>query len=100
MLQYNFEWNPAKATSNLCKHGVSFEQAAEVFLDPLQLTLFDEEHSEDEERWITLGRVNTAGLLVVVHTFLEYFGNNAVTIRIISARLATRHEQKQYEAGA
>ena len=55
-MQYNFEWDPAKAKINIRKHDVSFELGAEIFLDPLQLTIFDDEHSESEERWITLGK--------------------------------------------
>ena len=58
-MQYNFEWDPNKAKSNIKKHGVKFELAANVFKDPLMLTLFDEAHSEgDEERWNTLGKVD------------------------------------------
>jgi len=49
-MNYNFEWDPAKALSNLKKHGIRFEEAAEVFLDPLQLSIPDEEHSKKEER--------------------------------------------------
>ncbi len=52
---YEFEWDPAKASANLNKHGLDFEQAATVFLDPLAATIPDEEHSEKEVRWITLG---------------------------------------------
>ncbi len=58
-MQYNFEWDPAKARQNLRKHGVSFERASQVFLDPLMISVEDEEHSEDEERWATLGRERT-----------------------------------------
>jgi uncharacterized DUF497 family protein len=94
-MQYNFEWDPAKARSNATKHGVRFEQAAEVFLDALQLTVFDDEHSESEERWITLGKAKNGLLLVVVHTFEEH--EDSATVRMISAREATKHEQRQYE---
>lgn len=52
---YNYEWDPLKAHSNIKKHGVSFEQAATVFLDPLALSITDKEHDEDEERWVLLG---------------------------------------------
>jgi hypothetical protein len=69
--QYNFEWDPAKARSNLKKHGVSFETAVAVFRDPQALTVFDEEHDEDEDRWVTLGAVEEEGLLVVIHTFVK-----------------------------
>ncbi|MGH8579050.1 MAG: BrnT family toxin, partial [Gammaproteobacteria bacterium] len=90
---YNFEWDPGKAGVNTRKHGVSFEQAAEVFLDPLQLATFDD--SEVEERWVTLGKAKDGNLLVVVHTFEEQ--EDDATVRIISARKATKHEQRQYE---
>lgn len=94
-MQYNFEWDSNKARSNIQKHDVSFEQATEVFLDALQLTIHDSEHSEGEERWITLGKSKNGTLLVVIHTFIEYQDN--ATIRIISARQATKQEQYQYE---
>ena len=95
-MQYNFEWDPVKAKINLKKHGVSFEEASEIFLDPLQLSLLDNEHSEQEERWITLGNTKSQKLRLVVLTYLTYH-QDQVTIRIISARPATSHEQKQYE---
>ena len=95
-MTYNFEWDPAKAASNLAKHGVSFNRAAQVFLDPLMLSLYDEEHSEDDERWATMGMDRNNVLLVVVHTFKELNDEN-VTIRIISARRATKFEAREYE---
>ena len=95
-MQYNFEWDPVKAKSNIKKHGVSFEEASEIFLDPLQLSLVDSEHSKQEERWVTLGNTKSQKLRLVVHTYLTYH-QDQVTIRIISARPATSHEQKQYE---
>lgn len=95
-MKYNFEWDPVKAASNQTKHGVSFEEAAEIFLDPLQISIPDEKHSEIEERWITLGNTRSNKLRLVVHTYLAYH-NDQVTVRIISARPATRHEQRQYE---
>lgn len=93
---YNFEWDPAKAKANLRKHGISFEQATSVFRDPNALTLFDEEHSENENRWITLGRSDQEDLLVIVHTFNE-ISVNEFDVRLISARPATRREHKNYE---
>ena len=96
-MKYHFEWNPSKAESNLKKHKVSFEEAAEVFFDPLQVTIPDEEHSNIEERWITLGNTKAHQLRLVVHTYIEFDGDQ-ITIRIISARPATKHEQRQYEA--
>ena len=98
-MQYNFEWDPTKATSNANKHGVTFEQATEVFKDPMALTIYDEDNSSSEEdRWITLGKANGQHYLVVVHTYRNQ-DSNAVTIRIISARPATKHEIRQYEQG-
>jgi len=95
-MEYHFEWDPVKAKTNLQKHGVSFEESTEVFLDPLQLSMPDDEQPELEERWITLGNTKAHKLQLVVHTFITY-QQDQITIRIISARPATRHEQKQYE---
>jgi uncharacterized protein len=79
------------------QHGVIFELATGVFKDPMALTVFDEDNSaDDEDRWITLGQVNGQHYLTVVHTYRDQ-SNNAVTIRVISARPATKHEIKQYE---
>lgn len=94
--QYQFEWDPAKARQNVKKHKVSFERAATVFLDPRALSELDEEHSSDEERWVTLGLDQTGVLLVVCHTYREETEHYA-RIRIISTRKATRNEAKQYE---
>ena len=95
-MKYNFEWDTEKAKSNQRKHGVSFEEASEVFLDALQISIPDTEHSEVEERWITLGNTRSNKLRLVVHTYLTYY-DGQVTIRLISARQATKREQRQYE---
>lgn len=95
--EFHFEWDAAKAAGNRRKHGVSFDLAATVFRDPLMLSIPDEEHSETEERWITMGQAENSKLLLVVHTYLE-ISNNAANVRIISARPATKQEQRQYEA--
>lgn len=98
-MQYNFKWNPDKARSNICKHGVAFEEATEVFNDPMALTVFDEEESrDDEDRWITLGQIKGQHYLVVVHTYRNP-DKDTVTIRLISARPATKNEVRQYEQG-
>jgi uncharacterized DUF497 family protein len=89
-------WDPAKALSNLAKHGVSFDQAATVLLDPLALTVFDAEHSQAEERWFTLGSASDGKLLAVSHT-CQPASPLEVNVRIISAREATRRERQQYE---
>lgn len=94
---YNFEWDPAKAASNAAKHGVTFEQATEIFNDSMALTIYDEDNSSgDEDRWITLGQANGQCYLVVVHTFSNE-NSNSITIRIISARPATKYEIQQFE---
>lgn len=93
--RYQFEWDPVKARRNLKDHGVAFERAATVFLDSQALSEFDEEHSQDEDRWITLGLDRTGSLLVVCHT---YRGETAVSarVRLISARKASKNETEQY----
>lgn len=86
-----FAWDEAKAASNLKKHGVDFREAATVLDDPLSYTFPDTAHSTDEQRFITMGMSTLGRLLVVAHTETDE------TIRIISARLATRGERKVYE---
>jgi len=96
-MRYNFEWDPVKARNNAEKHGVTFERATDVFKDPMALTLYDEDNSgDDEDRWITLGQTNGQHYLVVVHTYRDQ-QDSTVTIRLISARPATKHEIRQYE---
>ena len=95
-MRYSFEWDPAKEKQNNLQHKVSFERATTIFRDANQLSIFDEDHSTDEERWLTLGLDRNGALLVVVHTFRET-NNLDMSIRIISARKATRKEIKQYE---
>ena len=94
-MKYNFEWNPNKAKINKTKHGVSFEDAATVLKDSKVLTLFDKEHSEYEERWITLGLAASGKLLVVCHTYKEIDVDNSI-IRIFSSRKATKREADEY----
>jgi hypothetical protein len=97
-LQYRFEWDPEKERANLQKHKVSFRRAATIFRDPNQLSIYDEKHSEHEDRWITIGIDDSGALQVVVHTF-ESVNENLSQIRIISARKATRRESRQYQEG-
>ena len=97
MFEYSFDWDPVKARNNQRKHRVTFEMAATIFNDPLQVSISDDEHSDDEERWVTLGRARNGTLLVVAHTHHET-GVNTVNVRIISARRATKHERQQYES--
>ncbi len=94
---YHFEWDASKAATNERKHRISFDLAATVFRDPLMISIPDEEHSETEERWITIGQAENSKLLLVIHTYLE-ISSNAANVRMISARPATKHEQRQYEA--
>ena len=83
--------------SNLRKHGVSFELAATVFSDSLSISMPDEEHSESEERWVTMGQARNGQLIVVCHTSHRH--EDAWKVRIISARPATRNERRAFEAG-
>ena len=94
-MQYYFNWDPNKAKVNLKKHRVGFEQASSIFLDPKTITVFDDEHSENENRWATMGIDKNGSLLIVIHTF-QQIDNNCCKIRIISVRKATRREAKQY----
>jgi uncharacterized DUF497 family protein len=97
-VEYVFEWDPIKAQSNLRKHKVSFEAAAEVFADSLALTIADDEHSGEEERWVTIGMDRSRKLLVVIHTFQSLSPQEA-RVRIVSARKATHHEAVQFKEG-
>lgn len=94
--QYQFEWDPIKARQNREEHGIAFERAATVFHDREALSEFDEEHGQEEDRWITLGLDRTGTLVVVCHTYREETETSA-RIRLISARKATKNEAKQYE---
>ena len=94
-INYNFEWDPRKAHDNRVKHGITFDEAATVFRDSKALSIFDPDHSETEDRWITMGISEKGRLLVVIHTFREG-SEDAVTIRIISSRIATKKETKRY----
>ena len=88
-----FEWDDRKAKRNIKKHGVSFEEASTVFADPLAVTIHDPLHSDEEDRYVTLGQSQRRRLLVVVFT------DRDDRIRIISARVATRRERRDYEEG-
>jgi len=86
-----FEWDPAKAKMNLRKHGIAFREAATVLRDPLGITIFDPDHSDEEDRFITFGFSTAGRLLMVAHT------ERGEGIRIISARRLTRAEREAYE---
>lgn len=87
-----FEWNHSKATANLKKHGISFEEAQSVFYDEFALQFFDDEHSTAEDRFILLGMSSSARTLIVCHCERE----SGELIRIISARRATKREGAFY----
>ena len=97
MFEYCFDWDPVKARSNRLKHDITFDLAATVFADPLAASTPDDDHSDTEERWVTMGRATNGTLLVISHTYRE-IGVNAADVRIISARRATNHERQQYES--
>jgi hypothetical protein len=94
---YQFAWDTEKAAANRTKHGVAFELAATVFRDERALSIYDEVHSENEERWITIGLAESGQLLLVVHTFEELSPQESL-IRIISAREPTRQERFEYQS--
>lgn len=94
-MELRFDWDPDKAADNPRKHGVSFEEASTVFGDPLSSAVPDLEHSEHEDRWVTMGMSVQGRLLRVVHVDKEE--DDALTIRVISARLANRRERNAYE---
>jgi uncharacterized DUF497 family protein len=98
-IDYEFDWDDTKAAANLLKHGVEFSEAMTVLLDPLAMTFYDAEHSDEEERWVSVGRSVNGALLVAVHTFVAS-GPSSALVRIISARPATKRERQQYEQGS
>jgi uncharacterized DUF497 family protein len=91
-MSLRFEWDPRKAAANFRKHGVSFEDAESVFADERARLIDDPDHSADEERFLLLGLSSSLRILVVAHCYREAGG----VIRIISARKATREEQRFY----
>ena len=88
-----FEWDEEKAATNEGKHGVAFTDAMTVFADPLALTGYDPDHSDDEDRYLTMGQSADGRLLIVSHA------DRGENIRIISAREASRAERRDYEDG-
>lgn len=87
-----FQWDPKKATANIRKHGISFDEAVTVFKDPLALIFDDTTHSEYETREIVIGHSILNRLILVCFT-----ESDEQSVRIFSARRATKHEQKDYE---
>ena len=94
--QFEFEWDETKAAANLRKHDVSFELACTVFHDPRILTAADLEHNEHEERWFSIGCANNGLMLSVVYIWSQSTSATA-SIRLISARQASRTEVRHYK---
>ena len=90
-MKLNFEWDEEKATANLKKHGVSFDEAITVFTDPFSITKYDPDHSVDEQRYIDIGISDEGRVLVVSYT------ERSTNIRLISCRKATSSERRFYE---
>lgn len=91
-----FEWDENKGKSNYRKHRITFDEAKTVFNDPLLITFADEQNSQNEERFISIGASNVNRVLLVVHTEIETNGND-ILIRIISCRKPTVAERGFYE---
>ena len=89
-----FEWDQNKAKQNLVIHTVSFDEASTAFRDTLSLAIYDPLHSEEEDRFVLIGKSHKDRLLVVVHT------ERGDSIRLISARKASKKERTQYEQNA
>lgn len=92
MKAISFDWDPKKASSNLTKHGISFEEAKTAFWDPNARVIHDPDHSESEDRFILLGMSQNMNILIVCHCYKE----QDELIRIISARKATKAETNAY----
>jgi len=90
-----YEWNEEKNISNQKKHGISFDEAKEVFEDVLQISKLDQRFNDFEERWITIGTTSKYKILVVANLFFTDEGEEI--IRIISARKANKKERESYE---
>jgi len=94
--ELEFSWDSRKAKANFAKHGISFPLSTSVFRDSMALTIYDEEHSEGEERWVTIGKAHNGQYLVIVHT-CDQTQAQVTHVRIISARTADRDEVRDYE---
>jgi uncharacterized protein len=91
-----FEWDDIKARINLEKHKISFDEASTIFLDPFLITFVDDFHSDEEERFISIGLSERNRVLLAVHMEREE-NNETIVIRLISCRKATQTERKRYE---
>ena len=97
-MNYNFEWDSNKAKSNISKHKINFEDASSVFKDKNAISIYDNKHSLQEDRWITIGLDVKTRTLIVIHTFISIDKDNC-NIRVISARKATKKEKIIYQEG-
>lgn len=97
-LHIQFEWDVEKEKINITRHRLNFTDACHVFADIFQLNMFDEGHSDDEDRWVVIGEIPVMKIVVVVHTIRQgqYSGDSRV--RIISARKAEKKEREAYFA--
>lgn len=91
-MNLRFEWDETKAAANIRKHGITFEEAVTVLGDSHSITIYDQFHSDEEERFIDIGMSESGRLLVVVYV------ERKMSIRIISCRKATHKEEMQYES--
>jgi uncharacterized DUF497 family protein len=89
-----FSWDPNKEKINRRDHKVSFFDACQVFADQCLLTMYDEDHSAEEERWISMGQISNGKIMVVVHTYKCM--QKKEFVRIISARVANKKESREY----
>jgi uncharacterized DUF497 family protein len=97
-LHIQFEWDFEKEKVNIFHHKLSFTDACHVFSDVFQLNLFDEGHSDNEDRWIVIGEIPVMKIIVVVHTIRQGQTGDDSSVRIISARKATKKEREAYFA--
>jgi uncharacterized protein len=94
---YRFDWDAAKERINVRKHdGITFSLASTVLHDPLSISIYDDEHSESEERWVSIGQASNGQTLVVIHTYVP-LDTQHVQVRLISARKADKQERQDYE---
>jgi uncharacterized DUF497 family protein len=97
-LHIQFEWDLDKERTNIAKHKLNFTDACHVFADVFQLNLYDESHSDNEDRWVVIGEIPVMKIVVVVHTLKQVQDGNVTRVRIISVRKAEKKEREAYFA--
>jgi uncharacterized DUF497 family protein len=97
-IHIQFDWDCEKEKINIAKHKLNFTDACHVFADTFQLNLFDEGHSDDEDRWVVIGEIPVMKIVIVVHTIRQGYDDNDLRVRIISARKAEKKERVAYFA--